>query len=73
MEVTEQKKGHDFIVPLFRDALAPPQACLRQASTCEQGGECGAKRKRAKPQSSRRFTRESLYQNTNALQALFSG
>jgi hypothetical protein len=36
---------------------------LKRADRDEPGGECGAKRKRAKPRSDRRFTRELLYQN----------
>src|SRR5882672_1475188 len=35
-------------------------------------GKCGAKRKRAKPRSSRRFTQKQLYHNDEVLQALIS-
>jgi len=37
-------------------------ARLPQAGS-DEPGECGAKRKRAKPRLSRSFTRELLYQN----------
>jgi hypothetical protein len=47
-------------------------AKIGRSMLCPYRKKCGAKRKRAKPRSSRRFTRKHFYQNQNDLQALIS-